>query len=178
MSTIAPLLMALVRTDQPYWKNAFFAQVSKQARHIMTPSFLHTPSTFILSPCSHSPLSGPFGHSLLIRSTQILAPISCDIFFTVGLLIVSDVFPRHMQALSGAVFNTCAQLGTAIGLSVTQVIASSVTDDSSYVNKSSPSALMEGYRVAFWTMFGWMAAVCLVCVVGLRRVGGIGVKRD
>lgn len=83
-----------------------------------------------------------------------------------------------MQALSGAVFNTCAQLGSAIGLSVTQVIASSVTNGSSYANKSSPDALMAGYRVAFWAMFGWMVVVCLVCVVGLRRVGVIGVKRD
>jgi hypothetical protein len=83
-----------------------------------------------------------------------------------------------MQALSGAVFNTCAQLGTAIGLSVTQVIASSVTNDSSYANKSSPDALMKGYRVAFWTMFGWMMFVCLVCVAGMRRIGVIGVKRD
>ncbi len=83
-----------------------------------------------------------------------------------------------MQALSGAVFNTCAQLGGAIGLSIAQVIASSVTSESSDANKSSPDALMKGYRVAFWTMFGWIVAVCLVCVVGLRRVGGIGIKRD
>ncbi|KAF9877853.1 hypothetical protein CkaCkLH20_04429 [Colletotrichum karsti] len=134
MSTVAPLLMALIRTDQLYWENAFFA--------------------------------------------QILTPISCDILFTVGLLIISDVFPRHMQALGGAVFNTCAQLGAAIGMSVTQVIASSVTSKSSDANKSSPGALMEGYRVSFWTMFGWMMVVCLVCVVGMRRVGVLGVKRD
>ncbi len=31
MSTIAPLLMAIVRIDQPYWENAFFGQVNKQA---------------------------------------------------------------------------------------------------------------------------------------------------
>ncbi|KAF4941863.1 Drug resistance protein [Colletotrichum fructicola] len=114
MSTVAPLLMALVRTNQLYWENAFFA--------------------------------------------QILTPISCDLLFTVGLLILSDVFPRHMQALGGAVFNTCAQLGAAIGMSVTQVIASSVTRQSSYADKSSPDALMTGYRVAFWTMSGWMMA--------------------
>lgn len=83
-----------------------------------------------------------------------------------------------MQALSGAVFNTCAQLGTAIGLSATQVIASSVTAGSSYANKSSPAALLVGYRAAFWVMFGWMVVVCIVCMVGLRRVGVIGVKRD
>lgn len=28
LSTVAPLLMALIRTDQLYWENAFFAQVS------------------------------------------------------------------------------------------------------------------------------------------------------
>ena len=28
VSTGAPLLMALVRIDQPYWDNAFFAQAS------------------------------------------------------------------------------------------------------------------------------------------------------
>lgn len=83
-----------------------------------------------------------------------------------------------MQALSGAVFNTCAQLGTALGLSVAQVIASSATNASSYADKSSPDALMVGYRVAFWAMFGWMMFVCLVCVFGMRRVGVIGVKRD
>lgn len=29
LSTVAPLLMALGGTDQLYWENAFFAQVSK-----------------------------------------------------------------------------------------------------------------------------------------------------
>ncbi|ETS76975.1 hypothetical protein PFICI_10849 [Pestalotiopsis fici W106-1] len=134
MSTVAPLLMAVVQIDQLYWENAFFA--------------------------------------------QILAPISCDILFTIGLLIISDVFPKQMQGLSSAVFNTCAQLGSAIGLSVAQLIAASVTNGSTFLDKSSPDALMKGYRVAFWTMFGWMAFVCLVCIMGMRRVGVIGVKRD
>ncbi|KAH8651106.1 major facilitator superfamily domain-containing protein [Xylariales sp. PMI_506] len=134
VSAVAPLLMALIKPEWPYWVDAFFA--------------------------------------------QILAPLSCDILFTVGLLIVSDVFPAHMQAVSGAVFNTCAQLGTAIGLSVTSVITSSVTNASHYADKSSPDAVMEGYRAVFWTMFGWSVLVCVVCVLGLRRVGGIGLKRD
>lgn len=134
MSAVAPLLMALVRTGQPYWENAFFA--------------------------------------------QILTPISCDLLFTVGLLIISDVYPKNMQALGGAVFNTCAQLGAAIGLSVIQVIASSVTDSSHDGDKSSTQALKKGYGAAFWFMFGAMVFSCLVCIVGLRRVGRVGLKRD
>ncbi|AEO67968.1 uncharacterized protein THITE_2051060 [Thermothielavioides terrestris NRRL 8126] len=111
---------------------------------------------------------------------QILSPISCDMLFTVGLLIISDVYPKHMQALGGAVFNTCAQLGAAVGLSVAQVVASSVTSNvaSSSADKSSPDALMKGYRAAFWLMFGCMVAVCFVSALGLRKVGVIGVKRD
>lgn len=83
-----------------------------------------------------------------------------------------------MQALGGAVFNTCAMLGTAIGLSLTSVIASSVTGASHYADDASPDALAVGYRAVFWTMFAWMLVTCLVCVLGLRRVGKIGVKRD
>ncbi|KAI1413266.1 MFS general substrate transporter [Hypoxylon sp. FL1857] len=133
-SAIAPLLMALVQPEWPYWYDAFFA--------------------------------------------QIFAPLSCDILFTIGLLVISDVFPKHMQALSGAVFNTCAQLGTAVGLTITSVIAASVTDASNYDEKSSPGAILVGYRAVFWTMFAWMLLVCVVCVLGLRRIGEVGVKRD
>ncbi|KAM0251903.1 hypothetical protein ACHAQJ_007965 [Trichoderma viride] len=109
---------------------------------------------------------------------QILTPLSCDILFTVGLLVVSDVFPIHMQALSGAVFNTCAQLGTAIGLTVTSLIATSVTNASPDADKASQSALMAGYHAVFWTMFAAMALVCVLSVLGLRTVKGLGVKRD
>ncbi|KAM3457648.1 hypothetical protein NHJ6243_007737 [Beauveria neobassiana] len=112
ISTIAPLLMAIIRINQPYWQNALFA--------------------------------------------QILTPINCDVLFTLGLLIISESFPRNMKALSGAVFNTCAQLGVAVGMSVTQFIASSATNHSSYPDKSSPEALLQGYKAAFWTMFAWM----------------------
>ncbi|GFP60402.1 MFS-type transporter 1 [Trichoderma asperellum] len=109
---------------------------------------------------------------------QILTPLSCDILFTVGLLVVSDVFPPHMQALSGAVFNTCAQLGTAIGLTITSLIATSVTNASPEADKTSPSALMAGYRAVFWTMFAAMALTCVLSVLGLRTVKQLGVKRD
>ncbi|KAK4060864.1 uncharacterized protein Triagg1_10556 [Trichoderma aggressivum f. europaeum] len=133
LSTVAPLLMALINPSWPYWYDPFFA--------------------------------------------QILAPLSCDILFIVGILVVSDVFPTHMQALSGAVFNTCAQLGTAIGLIVTSLIAASVTNASIDADKASPSALL-GYRAVFWTMFAAMTLVCVLSVLGLRTVKQLGVKRD
>ncbi|KAF2132451.1 MFS general substrate transporter [Dothidotthia symphoricarpi CBS 119687] len=109
---------------------------------------------------------------------QILQPLSPDVLFTVGLLVISAVFPPHTQALGGAVFNTCVQLGTSIGLTVTSVIADSRTAASGDVDKMSPSALMAGYRAVFWALFAWMVFVCLVGALGLRKVGKIGAKQD
>lgn len=101
-----------------------------------------------------------------------------NVLFTVGLLIISDVFPSRTQALGGAVFNTCAQLGTSIGLTVTSVISESVTAASKEIDKASPSALMAGYRAVFWALFVCMATVFITAALGLRRVGKIGVKQD
>ncbi|KAI4730327.1 MFS general substrate transporter [Aureobasidium sp. EXF-10728] len=109
---------------------------------------------------------------------QLLQGISMNVLFTVGLLIISAIFPPHTQALGGAVFNTCAQLGTSIGLTITSVISDSRTAASRYEDKTSPQALMTGYRAVFWALFAWMIVVLCAGVGGLRKVGKIGVKRD
>jgi len=109
---------------------------------------------------------------------QLIAPLAADILFTVGLLVVSDVFPTRTQALAGAVFNTVAQFGTSIGLTIMAVISSSATKHSKIYEKSSPDALMVGYRASFWTAFGWMALACFIGAFGLRRMGKVGLKRD
>ncbi|RDW59041.1 hypothetical protein BP5796_11965 [Coleophoma crateriformis] len=134
LSAGAPLLMAVIHVQWPYWYDAFFA--------------------------------------------QLLTPISADILFTVGLLVVSEVFPAHTQALAGAVFNTVAQFGNSIGLTVMAIISSSATKRSSITDKSSPSALMVGYRASFWAAFVWMIVACVVGSFGLRRMGKVGIKRD
>ena len=61
---------------------------------------------------------------------------------------------------------------------MTQVITESVTANSEENNKSSPKALMDGYRAAFWTLFAMMVLVGLTGALGLRRVGKVGVKQD
>lgn len=133
LSSGAPLLMALIHIDWPYWYNAFFA--------------------------------------------QILSPLSADTLFTVGLLVVSDVFPTRTQALAGAVFNTVAQFGTSIGLTVMAVISSSSTMHSGKPISSS-DGLMIGYRASFWAAFAWMALACLIGAFGLRGMGRVGLKRE
>ncbi|RSL53499.1 hypothetical protein CEP54_010390 [Fusarium duplospermum] len=107
--------------------------------------------------------------------SQILQPLSCDALFTVGLIIITDVFPEDTQALAGAVFNTAAQFGTALGLAILQVISTQVTKES---DKDKVAALMEGYRTSFWTMFALMLLCTVVGLLGLRSAGRIGLKRN
>ncbi|KAL7917537.1 MFS general substrate transporter [Trichoderma austrokoningii] len=107
---------------------------------------------------------------------QLVSPISAGVLFTIGLLVVSDVFPARMQALAGAVFNTVAQFGTSIGLTIMAVIATSTTNSSKLQEKSSPDALMSGYRASFWAAFSWMGLACVIGAYGLRKIGMVGLK--
>jgi len=107
-------------------------------------------------------------------SAQLLAPLSADVLFTVGLLIVSDVFPTKTQALAGAVFNTLSMVGVSVGLTTMSVVQTTVTKEA----EGAPGALLDGYRATFWTCFAWMAAACFVGGFGLRKLGKVGVKKD
>ncbi|KAJ5728191.1 hypothetical protein N7493_004521 [Penicillium malachiteum] len=105
---------------------------------------------------------------------MLLGPVSAD----VANLIIADSFSPKTQGLAGAVFNTVAQFGTSIGLSVFAIISAGVTDGSHYKNKSSPDALMVGYRAVFWACFGLLLAATAISAWGLRRVGKVGIKRE
>jgi len=94
------------------------------------------------------------------------------------MLVVSNSFSEKTQALAGAVFNTVAQFGNTIGLALVAVTTTSVTQNSMYTDKSSPEALMIGYRAGFWLTFAWMILACLVGALGLRSVGKVGLKRE
>ncbi|KAH7231849.1 major facilitator superfamily domain-containing protein [Fusarium redolens] len=107
---------------------------------------------------------------------QILLPFSIDVLFTVGLIIVTEVFPEKNQSLAGAVFNTAAQFGNALGLAIVQVVSAGVSNRN--INLKSPEARLEGYRACFWTLFALMLVCVLVGALGLRRAGKVGSKRD
>ncbi|KAJ5204926.1 major facilitator superfamily domain-containing protein [Penicillium cinerascens] len=108
----------------------------------------------------------------------LLGPLSADVIFTVANLIIADSFSAKTQGLAGAVFNTIAQFGTSIGLTIFAIISSTVTQESSYNNKGSPDALMVGYRAVFWTCFALMMAAAGIGALGLRKVGKVGLKTE
>ncbi|KAI9926191.1 hypothetical protein MW887_004654 [Aspergillus wentii] len=130
--------------------------------------------------CAGSPLlmaviqpSWPYWGNAFIA--QLLQPVSFDALYTVGLIVITNVFPDDTQALAGAVFNTSAQFGSALGLAVLQVISTVITDQS---NKQETQALMDGYRASFWTMFAFMVLCTVIGFFGMRRAGRVGLKQD
>ena len=114
----------------------------------------------------------------MLTSPKVLSPLSADILSTIGILVVSETFPVHTQALASAVINTFSILGTSIGFASMSVISAGVTKNSKFADKSSPKALMVGYRATFWALFAWNATALVVGAVGLRKLGKVGVKRD
>lgn len=108
---------------------------------------------------------------------QLLQPVNCSTLFTVGLIIITDIFPEDTKALAGAVFNTAAQFGTALGFAILQVISSVVTENNES-NEDKTTSLLTGYRASFWTMFAFMILCTVISGLGLRHTGRIGLKRD
>ena len=89
-------------------------------------------------------------------------------------LVISNAYPQEVQSLAGGVFNEVAQFGNSVGLAVTAAIAASVTEHS---KSNAIDALLQGYRAAFWTIFGATTTVAVITFFGLRRPVMSGGKR-
>ncbi|KAF2713168.1 MFS general substrate transporter [Pleomassaria siparia CBS 279.74] len=130
-----------------------------------------------LSPLFMAVLNPTWPYWYLEFWAQIFAPISGNVLFTVGLIVVSERFPENTQALAGAVFNTVGQFGQSLGIGLVQVVALGVMgkgdDDQEEGGKE-----LRGYRAGFWTMFAYMGVCALFAVVGLRNVAKVGLKKQ
>ncbi|KAK1756632.1 major facilitator superfamily domain-containing protein [Echria macrotheca] len=148
--------------------------------HRVSPVYLVLPTSLL---CAGAPLlmalnrpEWPYWYAAF--PAQVLQPMSADVLFSVGLIVVSEVFSDDTQSLAGAVFNTAGQFGTSIGLALIGIVSETFTQRSRHPDKTSPEALLDGYRAAFWTAFGWMLMIGVVALVSLRKVDRVGVKRD
>ena len=109
---------------------------------------------------------------------NLFNPTGADSLFTISNLVITSVFPAKTQALAGGVFNTISQIGKAVGLALVAVIAASITKHSDNTDKSSPEALLKGYKATFWFCFAWIMTTVAISLLGLRRIGKVGAKRD
>lgn len=107
-----------------------------------------------------------------------LSPIGSDVLFNVANLVITASFKESDQALAGGVFTTVSQMGNSIGLAITAMVASTVTVDAARGESADPSAVLEGYKAAFWLCFASAIVSCGVGSFGLRRSGKVGLKRE
>lgn len=150
--------------------------------------WLVTISSFLCSvaPLLMAVLNPSWSYWYMAFWAQMLAPMSADVLFTVGLIVVSDVFPEKSQGLAGAVYNTVSQFGLSLGTGVCQLVALAVMDstegrghgDTGTPSDEDVADVLRGYRASFWTMFASMLLCVTIAVFGLRTAGTIGVKRD
>ncbi|KAI5861265.1 integral membrane protein [Durotheca rogersii] len=108
-----------------------------------------------------------------------LSVLSTDLLFSISSLIITSSFPAKDQALAGSVFNTVAQLGNSVGLAITAIIASAVTESAAAgPGAETTHATLEGYRSAFWACFASAALSAVIGSIGLRKAGKVGMKKD
>jgi MFS family permease len=153
--------------------------------HKLPARWLVTGSSVIcaLSPLGMALMDPRWKYGYVAFWAQAFAPFSADVLFTVGLIIVSDSFPEDTQALAGAVFNTVAQFGMSLGMGSCQVVALGVQSKADGASGASDGiedgiGLLKGYRASFWAMFAYMVVCGGIAVVGLRRAGKVGLKRE
>jgi nitrate/nitrite transporter NarK len=108
----------------------------------------------------------------------LLNPIGADGIYTVSNLLISSMFPPKTQGVAGGVFNTISQTGKGVGLGLTALVANGITANYPSSNKSSPEALLKGYRAAFAFCAALFAASLLLSIWGLRKIGKVGRKMD
>jgi hypothetical protein len=166
--------------------------------NILVGTFVHRiPALYLVAGsaavCSLSPLfmallDPGWNYFSLAFWAQVFAPFAADVLFTVGLIVVSGSFPEREQALAGAVFNTVAQFGMSLGMGSCQVVAlgvigtderkSGAADGHGSAGSEDPKELLKGYRASFWTMFGYMLCCVVIAIMGLRKAGKVGLKKD
>lgn len=113
---------------------------------------------------------------------------SSIVLYTCSNLIISSAFPSNKQSLAGGIFNTVAQIGNSVGLTIGAVISASVSGVSkghgeNSANKSGSIGLdelqlLKGFRATFWMCFAALSLVVLVSAGGLRKAGKVGLKKD
>lgn len=107
-----------------------------------------------------------------------LVPISCDVLYTISQLIITAEFDENTQALAGGVFNTVAQIGKSVGLALSAVVASSVSNKLNSSSSTHEMRLFEGYQAAWWFTMSATVTCILITSWGLRGIGKVGLKQE
>lgn len=100
---------------------------------------------------------------------MVLMAFGADTIYPCLGLFTTQSLPRKDQGVAGAMFQTMAAIGRAIGLVIAAAIQVAVQGDS-----GTKAAFLSGLRAAQWLSFGFGGVALAVTVVGLRNIGKIG----
>ncbi|KAA1130320.1 hypothetical protein PGTUg99_016210 [Puccinia graminis f. sp. tritici] len=105
----------------------------------------------------------------------------------IGIMYGSQISSQSEQAVTGGLFHTLSQMGSAVGLSLTTLIQIQATRSSSQkegiiikddLTLASPTAFLEGLRAGFWFCFGILCLATLLSMVFLCNLKLIGKNKS
>lgn len=108
-----------------------------------------------------------------------LLPIA-DTAFIVGNIFTTSAMDERSQALAGGLFSTATRISTAVGLALTSLVATSVSNNYAHahdIDPVSPRALLEGYHAAGWLCLAAASVGLILNFWALRGVGVMGGRK-
>ncbi|KAF8722458.1 hypothetical protein AX14_009812 [Amanita brunnescens Koide BX004] len=115
----------------------------------------------------------------------IFSVFGADFVFASGTLFVSKIAGPTEQSVSGALFQTMTQIGTAVGVIVSTIVFNRVIANDSRMegvildtneDNTPESALLKAYQAAQWAAFSFSMIAMVLAIIFFRGVGIIGVK--
>ncbi|GMK57862.1 hypothetical protein CspeluHIS016_0406960 [Cutaneotrichosporon spelunceum] len=103
-----------------------------------------------------------------------LMVLGVDFMMATGAAFVSRFALPQEQSVAGALFQTLAQLGGALGLALTSVIATTQRQKALAKGIEYVDALHKGLSASFWLSAALNFTVCLIALVILRGLGIVG----
>ncbi|KIM37307.1 hypothetical protein M413DRAFT_13459 [Hebeloma cylindrosporum] len=107
-----------------------------------------------------------WAYAFVATVVSVMGP---DLVFTAGTLFIAKFALPHEQSVAGALLNTMAQLGTAVGVTVSTVVSHSV---GSKIGPGEDTLPM--YRAAQWTCFAFGIIEIILVILFFRGVGVVG----
>jgi uncharacterized membrane protein len=105
------------------------------------------------------------------------------------MLFISSTSSREEQGQGGSIFAAVNQIGGVLVLAITTIVSDRVAERESnklgfdiVASKTASSAipksaLLDGYRAAFWTSFGLCLLAGVIVAILLRKMGNVGKKK-
>ncbi len=104
------------------------------------------------------------GNYFSVLPSFVLIPLGMGLTFMPVVLTATTGIPAHKAGLASGLINTSQQMGGALGLAVLSSISTTATNNFAG-NISSPSAIVEGYHMAFFTTLFFLLLVVLAATV-------------